>query len=64
METLLPPSGELRSVRFLDADGVELAQEEAMFHPFDHLPGGILLYPEPSTEVSSVVLDGSPPFVP
>jgi hypothetical protein len=57
VESLLPPSGESQAVRFLDKDGQPVSDEFASFHPFDHLEGGILLYPEPGEGVDAVQLE-------
>lgn len=62
VESTFPPTGEARAVRFLDAEGLELSLEEGSFHPFDHLAGGLLLYPEPHKDVRSVQLSTGQTF--
>jgi hypothetical protein len=57
VESLLPPNGETRAIRFLDQDGNPVSDELASFHPFDHIEGGLLLYPEPGEGVDAVQLD-------
>jgi hypothetical protein len=51
LELRRPPSGERRNVRLMDAASQPLGDAEAAFHPYPHLPGGILLVPEPAGEV-------------
>jgi hypothetical protein len=51
LELPSPPSGQHRTVRLLDDNQRPLADAEGRFHPFTHLLGGILLVPEPATEV-------------
>jgi hypothetical protein len=56
---LLPaPGGEPRPVELLDQHGQVSDVVEARFLPYTHIDGGLLLYPKPGDDVSSLRLDG------
>lgn len=53
------PVGELRSVRFVGKNAGYLpVAGNAHFFPYDHLPGGTLLVPEPATAFEAVEFQG------
>lgn len=58
LELRLPPSGQRRRVDLLDGAGALVGSAEASFHPYDHLPGGILLIPEPEAKVRRIRTGG------
>ncbi len=51
------PGGELRATA-RDADGATVSQGAARFLPFDHLDGGLLVFPAPPEGASSVEVAG------
>lgn len=51
LELRRPPSGPRRAVELLDGAGKPLGEAQGAFHPFTHVPGGILLVPEPAAAV-------------
>lgn len=56
------PAGRESRVSFLGPDGVPLDEVQGYFMPYDHLPGGLVLYPEPEADVRAVQLDGFEPL--
>jgi hypothetical protein len=60
-ELVLPPSGEEREIELLDSELSVLGLSTGYLTPFDHLPGGLLLFQEPPAEVAFVRIDALPP---
>lgn len=58
----VPPGGEPMSITLFDIDGMKLGVETGYFTGYDHLPGGILLFPEPEGDVFFVSVAGSSPI--
>lgn len=50
--------GAPRTVELLDGAGRVLGTVEGVFQPFDHVPGGVVSFPEPGPDVAAVRVDG------
>ncbi len=50
------PSGD--TVKLLDSDGLLLQESDARFLPFDHVEGGLLVFPAPPPEAKAVDVPG------
>ena len=55
--SVFPPGGEVRTIELLGEQGSE--EVEAWFSPFDHLPGGLLVYEAPDWKVRAVGYAGA-----
>jgi hypothetical protein len=55
------PKGALREVLLLDADLDRVDVVNGFFTGYDNLPGGIILFRDPGTEVKYAQLEGAPP---
>jgi hypothetical protein len=53
----LPPVGREHQIELLGTDGTILDIVTGIFSAYDHLEGGLILFPEPSHDVASVRLD-------
>lgn len=58
IELRTPPSGPARTVALLGAAGEPLGETQARYHAYTHIPGGILLVPEPDAAVHRVAVGG------
>jgi len=54
LELTEPPMGDPREVEWKDAAGRTVATETAHYYPYDHLPGGFMLVPEPPPNARSL----------
>ena len=54
----VPPVGREHEIELLDADGALLDVVTGYFSPYDHLKGGLIVFPEPPDDVVSARLDG------
>ncbi len=54
----MPVPGADATARMLDADGLELDELDARYLPFDHVPGGMLVFPAPAEGVSVIDVPG------
>jgi hypothetical protein len=58
----VPPSGALKTIELLDFDEEAVGTTTGYFTGFDHLPGGMVLFPDPPDDVYFVSLEGSQPI--
>jgi hypothetical protein len=54
----MPPVGREHQIELLGTDGTILDLVTGIFSEYDHLEGGLILFPEPSDDVVSARLDG------
>ncbi len=57
------PGGEERTLELIDASGQVIDVVTGYFSPYSHIPGGLVLFPEPPEEVVSVRMPGFTPIV-
>ncbi|MCP4674896.1 MAG: hypothetical protein GY854_05180 [Deltaproteobacteria bacterium] len=57
------PGGEERILELIGTNGQVIDVVTGYFSPYSHIPGGLVLFPEPSEEVVSVRLQGFAPVV-
>jgi hypothetical protein len=48
----------MHQLRYLDAEGMVVREDQARFYPTDHLPGGLLLWPRAPASTRAVEIDG------
>ena len=58
-----PPQGKERTVEYLDAAGVVLDVVAGSFHPYSHIDGGTLLFPEPPAKAEFLRVAGEEELV-
>ncbi len=58
-----PPQGKTRTVEYLDAAGVTLDVVAGSFHPYSHIDGGTLLFPEPPAKAEFLRVAGEEELV-
>lgn len=58
-----PPQGKTRDVAFVDASGAVLDVVAGSFHPYSHIDGGTLLFPEPPAKAVALRIAGSEELV-
>jgi hypothetical protein len=60
LELQLPPEGEETTLELIDGYGVVVDAVPGIFRPFADLPGGLVLFPEPSADIVAVQIPGYP----